>query len=417
MYPTIITVLSLLFLTFFSGLETAFVSVNKLRIEIDTKQGSIVSGIHKYFAKNASRYISALLLGSSISVIVFVLYFSDLLASYFITTNSEFLKWVLIAGILTFFIILSAVIIPNTLFKINPNRTLSLFTFPSLFFYLLFYPLTSLFSGLSVAILKWGFRVKLKENDALGFCKTDLELLVYESQQNEQENQELNHDVKIFQNALDFSNVKIRECVVPRTEIEAVSIDDSVAFLKQRFIDTGYSKILVYQDTIDNIIGFAHSIDLFGKPDHIKPMVRKLPIIPETMPASKLLALFIQNKKSMALVVDEFGGTSGVVTMEDILEEIVGDIQDEHDKIQLEDEQISETEYHFSGRIEIDDVNEKYHLDLPVSDDYETIAGFILSHHGSIPKVKDVVTVGPFSFKIMKATHTKIELIHLKINK
>lgn len=417
MHQTIIIVLSLLFLTFFSGLEAAFVSVSRLRIEIDSKQGYILSGIHKYFAKNASRYISSLLLGSYISLIVFVLFFSKWLNSDFISTNNEFLKWTFIAGILAFFIILSAVIIPNTLFKINPNRILSIFAFPSLFFYLLFYPITSFITGLAKAFLKWGFRVNLAENADLGFSKTDLELLVFESQHDEQENQELNHDVKIFQNALDFSNVKIRECVVPRTEIEAVSIDDSVDFLKQRFIDTGYSKILIYQDTIDNIIGYAHSIDLFGKPDHIKPMVRKLPIIPETMPASKLLALFIQNKKSMALVVDEFGGTSGVVTMEDILEEIVGDIQDEHDKIQLEDEQISETEYRFSGRIEIDNVNEKYHMNLPVSDDYETIAGLILSHHGSIPKVKDVVTVAQFSFKILKATHTKIELIHLKINK
>jgi CBS domain containing-hemolysin-like protein len=399
-------------------MEIAYVSANKLRIELDKKQKVFPAGILQILSENPSQYITTMLIGNNIALVIYSMIMAQLLEPVFmVIINSKIIVLILQTIISTLLILIVAEFLPKTIFRINPNQTLRIFSVPVFMFYIIFYPIARFTTGLSRLIIKWIFRTRITENTNISFGKTDLDHLVNETHHDDYENHELKHDVKIFQNALDFSNVKIRECIVPRTEIQAVSIDDEVEFLKQRFIETGYSKILVYQETIDNIIGFAHSIDLFEKPDTIKSMVRKIPIVPETMPASKLLALFIQNKKSMALVVDEFGGTSGIVTIEDILEEIVGDIQDEHDKIQLIDTQISDIEFKFSGRMEIDDVNEKYEIDLPVSDNYETIAGLILTFHGSIPKVNDIVIIEQFTFKILKATNTKIELIHLKINK
>lgn len=414
----LIIFISILLLAFFSGMEIAFVSANKLRIELDKKQNVFPSRILTIFFENPSQYFTTMLIGNSVVLVVFSMVLAKFLEPLLVlVTQSNGIILLLQIIFSTLLILLFGQFLPKTVFSINPNWTLRVFALPVYFFYLLFYPVAKFLIRLSKLLLRLVFRVKIQKEPDIAFGNIDLDHFVSETQLEKLEHHELKHDVKIFQNALDFSNIKLRECVVPRTEIEAVSIDDSVDILKQKFIETGYSKILVYQDSIDNIIGFAHSIDLFENPEHIKTMVRKIPIVPETMPANKLLGLFIQNRKSMALVVDEFGGTSGIVTMEDILEEIVGDIQDEHDTVDLEDTQLNETEFKFSGRLEIDDLNTKYHINLPSSDDYETIAGLILKHYGSIPKVNDLVTIDQFSFKILKATHTKIELIHLKINK
>lgn len=417
MYPLTIIIITLVLSAFFSGMEIAYVSANKLRIELDKKQKVFPAGILQILSTNPSQYITTMLIGNNIALVIYSMVMASLLEPvFFKLIPNQFLVLIMQTIVSTFLILIVAEFLPKTVFRINPNQTLRIFALPVFLFYVVFYPISRFSTGLSRLIIRWVFRTHITENTNISFGKTDLDHLVNETHHEDYENHELKHDVKIFQNALDFSNVKLRECVVPRTEIQAIAIDDTVDHLKQLFIETGYSKILVYQDSIDNIIGFAHSIDLFEKPEAIKPMIRKIPIVPETMPASKLLALFIQNKKSMALVVDEFGGTSGIVTMEDILEEIVGDIQDEHDTVQLEDVQISDTEFKFSGRMEIDDVIEKYNIDLPVSDDYETIAGLILKFNGSIPKANDLVTIDNFTFKILKATNTKIELIHLKIN-
>ncbi len=402
---------------FFSGMEIAFVSANKLRIELDKKQQVFPSGILNIFSKNPSQYITTMLIGNNIVLVIYSIVFAKLMEpTFFLITQNKAIILLLQTLFSTFLILLFGEFLPKTIFRINPNRTLRLFAVPVYIFYLIIYPIARFSVKLSNIIIRVVFRVRILKAQHLSIGKIDLDHLVNDTQREDMESHELKHDVKIFQNALDFSNIKLRECSVPRTEIEAVEINDSVEILKQKFIDTGYSKILIYQDSIDNIIGFAHSIDLFEKPEQIKTMVRKIPIVPETMPANKLLGLFIQNKKSMALVVDEFGGTAGIVTMEDILEEIVGDIQDEHDTNDLEEKQLSATEYRFSGRLEIDNLNSKYSFNLPASDDYETLAGLILKYHGSIPKVNDLITIEPFNFKIIKATHTKIELVHLKIN-
>lgn len=411
-----IILITLILSAFFSGMEIAFVSANKLRIEIDKKQNIFPSNILKVFSKNPSQYISTMLIGNNIALVIYGLVMAQLIEpSIRLLTQHDSAVLLLQTVISTLVILVVAEFLPKTLFRINPNQTLRIFAIPVYLFYVIFYPIAKFTTSISRVFIRTILRVNITDDSNITFNKIDLDHMVSETQGEDDENREMDHDVKIFQNALDFSNIKLRECIVPRNEIIAVSIEDSVEDLKQKFIETGYSKIMVYKDSMDNIIGYATSMQLFKKPDSIKEMVQNLPIVPETMAANKLLGLFIQNNKSMALVVDEFGGTSGIVTMEDILEEIVGDIQDEHDKIILLDEQISDEEFKFSGRLEIDHLNEKYNLNMPVAEDYETVAGLILAYYGSIPKVNDVVLVEGFSFRILKATTTKIELVYLKI--
>ncbi len=412
----LIIFVTLLFSAFFSGMEIAFVSANRLRIELDNKQNKFPSNILKIFSKNPSQYISTMLVGNNLALVIYGLFMARLIEPYIrVFAHTDGIVLLIQTIVSTIIIIVLAEFIPKTLFRIDPNQTLRVFAIPVYLFYIIFYPIAKFTAKLSRILIRLVLRVKISDNTNVSFTKVDLNHLVNDTQGIDNEKQEINQGIKIFQNALDLSNIKLRECIVPRTEIEAVAINDTVELLKQKFIETGYSKIMVYEDSIDNIIGFAASIMIFQKPNTIANMVQKLPIVPETMPANKLLALFIQNKKSMALVVDEFGGTSGIVTMEDILEEIVGDIQDEHDKISLIDQKISDNEFEFSGRLEIDDLNEKYNFNLPLSDDYETIAGLILSHFGSIPKVNDIITINKYSFLITNASTTKIELVKLKI--
>lgn len=412
----IIILVALLFSAFFSGMEIAFISANKLRIELDKKQGANTSKVIDLFANNPSQYLATMLIGNNIALVIFGIMMASVLEPVigrFIQSQGVIL---LIQTIISTLIILfGAEFLPKTLYKINPNRNLKIFAYPTYFFYLIFYPIARFTIHLSKFILHTIFRVKLPDQTSISFGKSDLDHLVNENVPENDSKAKFDHDVKIFQNALDFSNVKIRECVVPRTELTAVSIDEEVEVLRQKFIETGHSKILVYEESIDKIIGYAHSITLFEKPETVRSMVRKIPIVPETMPANKLLALFTQNRKSVALVVDEFGGTAGIVTIEDILEEIIGDIKDEHDKESLIDKQISEFEYQFSGRIEIDDLNEKYGFSLPVSDDYETLAGLILAINGSIPKINDKIEIEGYLFKVLKTSTTKIDLIHLTL--
>ena len=414
----IIIFITILLSAFFSGMEIAFISANKLRMEIDKNQNILSSKILRIFSDNPSQYISTMLIGNNLALVIYGIVMTMLIEPYikqFIINEGAVL---LIQTIISTLIILFlAEFFPKTFFKINPNQTLKILAVPVYIFYLIFYPIAKFITVISRFIIKLLFKVNITDDDNTTFEKIDLDHFINDSQQENNQENEINNDVKIFQNALDLSNIKLRECIVPRTEIEAIEINEDVDILKQKFIETGHSKILVYKESIDNIIGFAASIQLFHNPNSIKEMVQNLPIVPETMPANKLLAMFIQNQKSMVLVVDEFGGTSGIVTMEDILEEIVGDIQDEHDKINLIDNKISDTEYILSGRLEIDNINDKYNLNLPDSGDYETIAGLILANYGSIPVINDVVEIDMFQFKIIKASNTKIEIVKLTIKK
>ena len=414
----LIILLAILFSAFFSGMEIAFVTSNKLRIELDRKQGVFGSGIIKIFSNNPGQYIATMLIGNNIALVVYGLFFSRLLGPALTPViGSDLLVLILNTIISTAIILLVAEFLPKTIFIISPNFFLKSLSLPTLFFYWIFYPISKLTLAASNLFIRVFFKKKPgeKPQENIVFSKVDLDHFVSLSNQSREETEPDHHNFRIFQNALDFSNVKLRECMVPRTEIEAVECTSPMTELKEKFIETQHSRILVYQDSIDNIIGYFELKDIFKNPPDIKSSIRKLAIVPETMAANKLLKVFVEEKKNVALVVDEFGGTSGMVTIEDVLEEIVGDIEDEHDTNELTEKVISSKEYIFSGRLEIDYLNEKYHLKLPEEDDYETLAGMILYFHGSIPGNNDVIRVKNIVFKILKVTATRLELVNMKI--
>lgn len=415
----LVILFAILLSAFFSGMEIAFVTSNRLRIELDRKQGVFGSEILKLFTNNPGQYIATMLIGNNIALVIYGLVFSKLLGPRLeIYLNSDLLILILNTIISTAIILFVAEFLPKTIFIISPNFFLKLLSIPTLVFFFLFYPISKFTLAASNLFIRVFFRIKRgeKKQENLVFSKVDLDHFVTLSKQSEEKSEPDHHNIRIFQNALDFSNVKLRECMIPRTEIEAVECKSSVELLKEKFIETRLSRILVYQNTIDNIIGYFELKDIFKNPGDITSSIRKLAIVPETMPANKLLKLFVDEKKNIALVVDEFGGTSGMVTIEDVLEEIVGDIEDEHDTNDLTEKITGNNEYIFSGRIEIDYLNEKYHLNLPEEDDYETLAGMIMFFHGSIPGNNDVIRIGKIVIKVLKATTTRLELVSLKVD-
>ena len=415
----LIILLAIVLSAFFSGMEIAFVTSNKLRIELDRKQGVFGSDIVKIFTDHPGQYIATMLIGNNFSLVIYGLVFSSMLRPVLSPIiDSDLLILLLNTIISTAIILFVAEFLPKTIFIISPNFFLKFLSIPTLIFFFLFYPISKITLAASNLFIRVFFRVKPgeKTEENLVFSKVDLDHFVTLSKQSEEESEPDHHNIRIFQNALDFSNVKLRECMVPRTEIEAVASTSSFEELKEKFIVTRYSRILVYQGTIDNIIGYIELKDIFNTPTDITSLLRKLAIVPETMPANKLLKLFVEEKKNIALVVDEFGGTSGMVTIEDILEEIVGDIEDEHDTTDLIERSVSPGEYILSGRLDIDYLNEKYHLKLPEEDDYETLAGMIMFYHGSIPGNNDVIRIGNIVIKVLRASTTRLELVNLKID-
>ncbi|WP_372776259.1 hemolysin family protein [Mangrovibacterium sp.] len=419
METLIITILiTIIFSAFFSGMEIAFVSANKLRLELDKKQESINSKILTVFTRNPGQYIATMLVGNNIALVIYGLAFAQLLEpifSRFLPADGPVLFFQTVSS--TLLILVTAEFLPKTLFRINPNIFLRIFAIPLILFYYLFYPLTRITMSISKFLLNGIFRAAIdKDEEKIVFSRVDLDHFVNEKDNpDNQPIHNLDNEIKLFRNALDFSKVKLREIMVPRTEIEALDVDSQMNDLRQRFIDTGYSRILFYKENIDNIVGYIHHSVIFTNPESIKQNLRKVLIVPETMPASKLLSKFIQQHRSIAIVVDEFGGTSGLVTIEDILEEIFGEIEDEHDTIDFVDRKLDDNEYIFSARIELDYLNDKYNLNFPVEENYETLAGFILFHHESIPKINTVITIDNYRFKVLKASNTRIELVNLHI--
>ncbi len=396
-------------------MEIAFISSNKLRIEVDRKKGVLGSKIVSFFTENSRQYIATMLVGNNIALVIYGIIMAILLEPLItVFTQSESLILAAQTIISTLIILITAEFLPKTLFIINPNIALKVFVFPVLFFYILLYPITKLIIAISNLLFK-AFR-GFPGNGTNGsgvFGRVDLNHLVSELQYKEQDEMDDEHEIRIFQNALDFSNVKLRDCMIPRTEIVFLDENCSVEDLKHRFIETGLSKILIYKESTDNVIGYINAKDLFKSPDKIKTLINTMPIVPESMPAKKLLQSLIKQRISIALVVDEFGGTSGIVTIEDILEEIFGEIEDEHDTSELTDKQISENEFMFSGRLEIDYLNDKYRLNIPEKDEYETLAGFILYHHENIPNINDRLEIESFIVKILDVSETRIELLQL----
>ena len=406
------------FSAFFAGIEMAFVSVDKLRFEMEKKPGA-TSAILSYFFRNSNNFIFTMLVGSNIALVIYGILMAQVIKDYLLVgiIGNHFLEVLIQTVIATLVILMTSEFLPKNLFKINPNLMLRICAFPLFFCYVLLYPVSKFASCLSFLCLRlFGVRVNKEASDK-AFGKIDLDYFVQSGIENAEDETELDAEVKIFQNALDFSSVKIRDCIVPRTEIVAVDIEDALSLeeLKNLFVESGLSKIIVYKNNIDNVVGYIHSSEMFRNPTDWRNNVKEIPIVPETMPAHKLMKLFMQQKKTLAVVVDEFGGTSGIVSLEDLVEEIFGDIEDEHDNTSYVCRQISEHEYLLSARLEIEKVNEIFALHLPESDDYLTIGGLILNSYQRFPKLNEVVFIGKFQFKIIKVTATKIELVKLKV--
>lgn len=407
---------SLAFSAFFSGMEISYVSANKLRFELDKKDKSLTSKILDVFFHNPNQFISTMLVGNNIALVVYGLQMAILLEPWIAQFVDQEALIVLIQSIIsTILILFTGEFIPKTIFKIDPNFFLRLFALPLYLVYILLYPISKFSSLLSFLILRIAGVKNLKDSGVYTLGKVDLDYFIQQSIEDAPQDSEMDTEVKIFQNALEFSNVKVRDCIVPRTEIVACDKEVSTDELRSRFIETGLSKILIYDENIDNIIGYIHSSELFKHPDNWLEQLCKVSIVPETMAANKLMRVLMQEKKSLAVVVDEFGGTSGIVTLEDLVEEIFGEIEDEHDMKREVARKVSENEYLLSGRMEIDTLNEMFGLDLPESDDYVTIAGLILHYYQKFPKLNESIEYGKYTFKIVKATATKIELVRMKV--
>ncbi|WP_320111303.1 hemolysin family protein [Draconibacterium orientale] len=418
MNPYLLILITIILSAFFSGMEIAFVSANKLRLELDKQSDPFSSKLLKFLTHNGGQYIATMLVGNNIALVVYGIAFAAVLEPVLLSSiQSESVVLLLQTIISTFVILLFAEFLPKTLFRIFPNTLLNVFALPLAFFYVVFFPVTRFSMGITNFLLRNVFNTEPGNEDKNKvFRRIDLDEFINENDRTHTEHKELvETEIKLFKNALDFSKVKLREVMIPRTEIEMMETGASISDLRQKFVETGYSRILIYSESIDNIIGYVHSSMLFKNPQTIDPFIKNVLIVPETMPANKLLSTFIQEHRSIAIVVDEFGGTAGMVTSEDILEEIFGEIEDEHDVKDIIEKKISETEFIFSARAEIDMLNEKYFLELPENEDFETLAGFILYNYESIPKVNSVIKIEKFQFKILKATNTKIELVKLKL--
>lgn len=413
-------ILSLSLSAFFSGMEIAFISANRLKIEVDRSSGKYPAILLSPFVKNPSKFISAMLFGNNAVLVIYGIFMARILEPPLQMILPEILQkelWILLFQtiIATVLVLIVAEFIPKVFFRINSNQFLYIFAVPAVVFYFLFFPIIQLFILISEFFLTKIFRIRLSATHPT-FSLIDLDNYVKEFTGVIEDKEEVQQEIQMFQNAIEFRNVKVRECMVPRTEIVALEENESIDKLRDTFITSGHSKIPIYRENIDNIIGYTHSADLFKKPDSIRSIMRTILVMPEPMPASTALTMFIQQNKSIAVVVDEFGGTSGLVTMEDIIEEIFGEINDEFDTEELIERQIGENEYIFSARLEIDYLNEQYQLNLPESEEYETLAGLIIYHHQSIPNLNETIRINNLEFNIIGATENRIDTIMLKIH-
>lgn len=409
-------IITMLFSAFFSGMEIAFVSSNRMLAEVNREKDSVTDRVVSKFYHHPNMFVSTMLVGNNIALVIYGILIAKLFDATIFAGLSEAAKVTCDTLLSTLIVLFTGEFLPKTLFKANSNSLLRAFALPAYLCYIILYPISRLCTLLSKLLLRT-LGVKMEKNEHQEeFTKVDLDYLVQQSIDQAGDDAKIDEEVKIFQNALDFSDTKVRDCMIPRTEIQAVSADSSVAELRQMFIESGHSKIIVYEEDIDNIIGYVHSSELFHDLKDIKSAVRQMPFVPETMAAKTLMHTFLQQKKSLGVVVDEFGGTSGIVALEDIVEEIFGDIEDEHDSSNYICKPTHDGEFVVSARLEIDKVNELLHIELPESDDYKTVGGLILDRFQSFPKLNEVVIVDDkFEFKVVKSTQTKIELVKLKI--
>ena len=431
-------IVTMVFSAFFSGMEIAFVSSNRLRAEMDREKNGLAQRAIDVFYRHPNNFVSTMLVGNNIALVVYGILFAHIFDATLFYPLSDGMRVTADTLLSTIVVLFTGEFLPKTIFKSNPNTMLTVFALPAYLCYVLLYPVSRFATLLSRGLLRV-VGVKLpKEIDDKEFTKVDLDFLVQSSIDNAKDEDEIEEEVKIFHNALDFADTKVRDCMVPRTEIDAIDIDDcSIDELKSKFIESGHSKIIVFREDIDHIIGYIHSSEMFTlspklgddrglnkttsdpQPPNLGGLeghIQQMPYVPETMAARKLMQIFLQQKKSLGVVVDEFGGTSGIVSLEDIVEEIFGDIEDEHDNTKYVAKVLNDGDYLLSARLEIEKVNELFDLNLPESDDYMTVGGLILHEYQSFPKLNEVVKIGRFEFKIIKNTMTKIELVKLKVN-
>ena len=413
----VVIVISLILSAFFSGMEIAYVSSNKIHIEIEKKQAGFLSVLLTRLTKKPSKFIATMLVGNNIALVVYGFYMGDVLMHYiegYYPNMAGSISLLVQTAISTLIILLTAEFLPKVFFQIYANKLLKIFSLPAYVFYLFFSPISWFVIWVSDVVLKRFFKTD-GDQVQLAFSKTELGDYINEQMETVEEHDKIDSEIQIFQNALDFSDVKSREVMVPRTEIVAVEKSQSIEEVSQLFIDTGLSKIIIYNGTVDDIIGYVHSFELFKKPKSLRSILLPVIFVPETMFVKDVLNLLTKKHKSIAVVIDEYGGTSGIITVEDIVEELFGEIEDEHDSLALIEEQLGESRYRFSARLEVDYLNETYKLNLPESENYETLGGMIVNHTEEIPEKDDEVLIDSFKISVVDTSNTKIEIVELTV--
>ncbi len=423
-FYVVIIVMSLILSAFFSGMEIAYVSSNKIHIEIEKKQEGILAVVLRKLTAKPSKFITTMLIGNNIALVIYGFFMGDVLVQWFqsmLPSQYNFINYLLTdlsllsqTVISTFVILITAEFLPKVFFQIYANTLLKVLAVPAYIFYRLFTWVSDFVIWISDLVLKYFFKTE-GDNIQMAFTKVELGNYISEQMESVEAHDEVDSEIQIFQNALEFSEVKAREVMVPRTEIIAVDINDTVKSLNGLFTETGCSKILVYKDSIDDILGYVHSFELFKKPKTIKSILLPVEFVPGTVLISDVLNILIKKRKSIAVVLDEYGGTSGIMTVEDIVEELFGEIEDEHDTVVLEEQQINEHTYRFSARMEVDYINETYKMNLPEDETYETLGGLIVNHTEEIPQKDEVITMEAFQFTILEVSNTKIDLVEVKL--
>ncbi|MDP5105234.1 MAG: hemolysin family protein [Polaribacter sp.] len=411
----IVIIVSVLFSAFFSGMEIAFFSANKMHIELEKKRDGFVPKILTIITQKSSKFITTMLVGNNISLVIYSYYMGKFLVRILpINSFNEFTVLFVQTIISTIVILVTAEFLPKAIFRIYANEVLKLFAVPAYIFYKLFHYFSEFITLISDFFLRVFFKTNADEMQTV-FSKEELGNYINEQLETGNDDDEVDSEIQIFQNALGFHNVKAREVMVPRTEIVSVEIHETVVNLKNTFIETGLSKVLVYKTSLDDVVGYVNAFELFKRPKSIKSILLPLEIVPESMMINDILNTLIKKRKSVAVVIDEYGGTSGMITIEDIVEELFGEIEDEHDTQEFLEEKISESKFNFSARLEIDYLNEEYDLNIPKSEAYETLGGFIIEHTENIPSEKEVIGIDDFEFRILKMSGAKIDEVSLKI--
>jgi len=411
----IIILISIILSAFFSGMEIAFVSANKLHIELEKKREGFIPKILNIITQKSSKFITTMLVGNNISLVIYSYYMGIFLVKLLpLESYNNFSVLLIQTFISTIIILITAEFLPKAIFRIYANEVLKLFVVPAYVFYILFHFFSEFITIISDFFLRVFFKTDADEQQT-EFSKEELGNYISEQLETGNDEDHIDSEIQIFQNALDFQNVKAREVMVPRTEIIAVELHEKVAHLKKIFIDSGLSKVLVYKSSLDDVIGYVNAFELFKKPKTIKSILLPIEIVPESMMINDVLNNLMKKRKSVAIVVDEYGGTSGMITLEDIVEELFGEIEDEHDTQEFLEKMVSDSEFTFSARLEVDYLNEEYDLNIPKSEAYETLGGFIIDHTESIPKENEIVSIENFEIKIIKVSSAKIEEVSMKI--